>query len=182
MATKPVTDFPPVIGTSLDDKEYALPADFKAPWNLLVITFHDDLDRLADQWVMIAEQMAGGSEGQLAAYELPLVAKGFKAFKSLVNASIEMKAEADAAEKARTIPLYLDRDKFRKELALKDRNTVHVLLVARNGRIAWREQGILTPDKIAALEEVVGASLSERGPEDGPPAHVAKTGDESGQA
>lgn len=174
MAKSPVSTFPHVIGTSLDGVEYALPADFKAPWNLLVITFRDELDKLSDKWVMVAEQMAEGSNGRLAAYELPLVAKGFRAFRGIVNASIEMKTEADAAEKARTIPLYLDRKKFRKELDLKDQNTVHILLVARSGRIAWRGDGLLTPEKITELEHLVGESLSERGPEDGPPAPAAR--------
>ncbi len=166
----PATTFPEVTGTSLDGVEYTLPADFRAPWNLLVITFHDDLDRLSDKWVLLAERIAEGSGGRLDAYELPLVGKGFRAFKSIVNASIEMKNEADAAEKARTIPLYLDRDKFRKELGLKNRDTVHVLLVSRDGHIAWRSEGAMTPDTIAGLERIVEEQLGERDAEAGPPA------------
>jgi hypothetical protein len=170
MFRKPLPDhFPEVTGAALDGTEYALPADFQAPWNLLVVTFRDDLDRLADQWVLVAERIAAGSEGHLAAYELPVVGRGFKPFKTLVNASIGAKADADADEKARTIPIYIGK-RFRKELGLRDEDTVHVLLVGRDGRIAWRGEGLLTPDKVAELEGAVGESLSERRPDEGPPA------------
>jgi hypothetical protein len=170
MFRKPPSEyFPEINGTALDGAAFALPADLGAPWNLLVVTFRDDLDRLADKWVLVAERMAAGSGGRLAAYELPVVGRGFKPFKSLVNASIGARAEADAAEKARTIPLYVDRKAFRKKLGLKDEDTVHVLLVSHRGRIAWRGEGLLTPQKVAALEAAVGESLSDRAPDEGPP-------------
>ncbi|MDX1420371.1 MAG: hypothetical protein R3181_10435 [Rubricoccaceae bacterium] len=166
--TPPSTTFPDVTGTALDGTEHALPDDFDAPWNLLVVTFRDDLDRLADKWVLVAERIASNAEGRLAAYELPVVGRGFKPFKRLVNASIGAKADADEAEKARTIPLYVGKS-FQKDLGLKDEDTVHVLLVSRNGRIAWRDQGLLTPDKVAALEEAVGETITDRAPDEGPP-------------
>jgi hypothetical protein len=161
--------FPSVTGTALDGTEYALPADFSAPWNLLVVTFRDALDRLADKWVLVAERIAAGSDGRLAAYELPVVGRGFRPFRGIVNASISARVEADAAERARTIPLYVGKG-FQKGLGLKDEDTVHVLLVSRRGRIAWRGEGILTPEKVAALERAVGESLSDRAPDEGPPA------------
>ena len=170
MARKPPSEyFPDVTGISLDGTEHALPDDFRADWNLLIVTFRDDLDRLADKWVLVAEQIAAGSEGRLAAYELPVVGRGFRPFRALVNASIGARTEADAAEKARTVPLYIDKKGFRKALGLKNEDTVHVILVSQRGRIAWRGEGILTPDKVAELERAVGESLSDRAPDEGPP-------------
>jgi hypothetical protein len=166
--------FPAVTGTALDGTEFTLPADFGTPWNLLVVTFRDALDRLADQWVLVAERIAAGSDGRLAAYELPIVGRGFRPFKGLVNASIGARAEANAAERARTIPLYVGKG-FPKQLGLKDVDTVHVLLVSKRGRIAWRSEGILTPGKVAALERAVGESLSDRAPDEGPPAPAERT-------
>ena len=169
MFRKPPSEFfPEVTGTALDGTEHTLPADFRAPWNLLVVTFRDDLDRLADKWVLVAEQIASNADGRLAAYELPLVGRGFRPFRSLVNASISSRVEADAAEKARTIPLYVGKG-FAKKLGLRDEDTVHVLLVSQRGHIAWRGEGVLTPDKVAELEEAVGESLSDRAPDEGPP-------------
>jgi hypothetical protein len=164
----PSEQFPEVTGTALDGTEHALPADFSAPWNLLVVTFRDELDRLADQWVLAAERIAAGAGGRLAAYELPIVGRGFKPFRSVVNASIAARVEAGEAEKARTIPLYVGKG-FQKTLGLRDEDTVHVLLVGRDGRIAWRGEGILTPAKVAELENAVGQTLSDRTPDEGPP-------------
>jgi hypothetical protein len=148
--------FPDVVGKSLDGTTYTLPADFSAPLNLLILTFRDDLDRLADQWVLLAGRLSEGSDGQVAAYELPVIGKRFRLFKGIVNASIEASAQADAPEKARTIPLYVDRDDFADGLGLKNRKTVHVLLVQKSGRILWRGEGLLTPDQIAEAEKAVG--------------------------
>ncbi|HYG68426.1 MAG TPA: hypothetical protein VD838_12220, partial [Anaeromyxobacteraceae bacterium] len=160
--------FPEVTGAALDGTEYALPTDFQAPWNLLIVTFRDDLDRLADKWVLVAERIAANSGGALVAYELPVVGRGFRPFRSIVNASIGARADADAAEKARTIPVYVGKG-FRKALGLKDEYTVHVLLVSQRGRIAWRGEGILTPEKVTELEKAVGESISDRAPDEGPP-------------
>src|SRR5690606_42075599 len=127
MFRKPPSEyFPEVTGTALDGTAYTLPADFEAPWNLLVLTFRDALDRLADQWVLVAERIAANSEGRLAAYELPVVGRGFKPFRSLVNASIGARADADAAHRARTIPLYLGKG-VPKEPRPPDHDTAHRL-------------------------------------------------------
>ena len=159
MAKAPSQYFPDVTGQSLDGTPYTLPEDFDAPLNLLVVFFRDDLDRLADQWVLLAQRLSEHSDGHLAAYELPIVGKRFKLFKGLVNASIGANADADAEEKARTIPLYLKRDDFCEVLGLKDRKTVHALLVHRSGRIVWRGQGLLTPEQVAEFEQVVRTPL-----------------------
>ena len=177
----PADYFPEVTGTALDGAEYALPSELRAPWNLLIITFRDELDRLADKWVLVAEQIAAGSGGRLAAYELPIVGRGFKPLRSLVNASISARVDADAAEKARTIPLYVGKS-FQRELGLKDEDTVHVLLVSQRGQIAWRSEGTLTPAKVAELERAVGETLSDRTADEGPPGtHTpdAKPGDDA---
>ena len=109
--------------------------------------------------MLLAQRLSENSDGHVAAYELPIVGKRFKLFKGLVNASIGAHADADAEEKARTIPLYLKRGDFCEHLGLKNRKTVHVLLVHQSGRIAWRGQGLMTPEQVAELEQVVRATL-----------------------
>ena len=164
--------FPEVTGTTLDGVPLTFPADFHAEWNLLVLTFRDELDPLSDKWVRMAERIAEGASGRLAAYELPVVARQFRPFRAIVDANLGALAEDDR-ERARTVPLYVARDRFRKELGLKDPDTVHVLLVARDGRIAWRGEGVLTPGKVAELEEIVGQTLSALAADSSPPQQEA---------
>ncbi len=168
----PVTSFPVVAGTTLAGTDLALPADLPAPWTLLVVRFREELDPLADQWVRVAERIAEGSGGQLAALELLFVGRRFRWFRSVIDARLSAQAES-AAERARTLPLYLDRGRFRKQLGLKDENEVYVLLVSRSGRVAWRGEGGLTPDKVAEMEHVVGETLSPLAAGSAPPQSVA---------
>ena len=61
-------------------------------------------------------------------------------------------------ERDRTVPLFVDVKAFRKELKLKS-NDVYALLVARDGRIAWRGEGDIDLDEVSALEAAVAELL-----------------------
>ena len=156
--------FPEVSGQTLDGTERTLPGDLTAPWTLLIVTFRDDLDPLADKWVMMGRRLAAGSDGRLDVFELPVVGKGWKVFRPLIHEAMKAQAD-DADEQARTMPVHQDRKRFRKRLGVRDDDTVHVFLVARDGRIAWHGEGLLTPETVSELERAVGETLSSEGPE-----------------
>ena len=161
--------FPDVSGTALDGTALALPRDLPAAWNLLVVTFRDELDPLSDRWVLLGKRLAEGSEGRLSTFELHVLGKGFRLFRPIVHETMRAQAD-DADEQARTIPLHVDKGAFARALDVRDQDTAHVFLVARDGRIAWRGAGLLTPDLVAALEAAVGETLSDRTAADAPPA------------
>ncbi|CAN5608924.1 hypothetical protein BH23BAC4_BH23BAC4_09200 [soil metagenome] len=150
---------PEVTGKRLDGSEMVLPNDLPAPWNLLVISFTGEQDRLSDQWIALAEGIAENAEGRLASFELPLIGKGFRVFEGLIRASLRWQADR-TGEAERTVPLYVDRKDFSKALGIKDRKTVHALLVDNTGTVHWRGSGPLVPEMIAELERKVGESLS----------------------
>lgn len=164
-APEPPADFPAVDGATLDGTPVALPGDLHAAWNLLIVTFRDDLDPLADRWVLLGRRLADAAGGQLGVYELPVVGKGFRVLRPIVNETLKAQAE-DADERARTVPVYEDRTRFRKRLGVRDADAVHVFLVARDGRIAWRGEGPMTPALVAGLEAAVGETLTSRAAED----------------
>jgi hypothetical protein len=168
-APEPPAAFPEVSGATLDGEPLVVPRDLRAEWNLLVVSFRDDLDALADRWVLLARRLAEGSGGRLDVYELPVVGKGWRVFRPLVHEAMRAQAE-DADERARTVPLHLDRARFQKQLGVRDDGTVHAFLVARDGRIAWRGEGLLTPEQVAALERAVGETISIRPPAPARPA------------
>jgi len=161
----PLALFPDVSGTTLSGTEISIPRDLRSPWSLLVVTFRDDLDPLADKWVMMARRLATGTGGQLQIYELPVVGKGWRLFRPAVREAMKAQAD-DADERARTIPIHEDRKRFRKALDVRDDDTVHVFLVDQIGRIVWHGEGLLTPPQVAALEAAVGESLSALGTTD----------------
>jgi hypothetical protein len=61
----------------------------------------------------------------------------------------------DPVARERTITLYLDKDAFRGALQLATEEDIQALLLDRQGRVLWRAEGILTPDKAASLEAAV---------------------------
>ena len=48
--------FPEVRATDLDGTELTLPADLPAPVVLIIVSFQDDLDPLADQWARLGHR------------------------------------------------------------------------------------------------------------------------------
>jgi hypothetical protein len=146
-----------------------VPGGLQSEWNLLVVSFHDEQDPLADLWISLARRIATGSGGRLAAYELPVVGRSPKMLRPIISDTLRARAE-DADERARTVPLHVDRKSFRKMLGLRNDDDVNVYLVARDGRIRWRGRGALTPDLVAGLERAVGETLATRGAAEGPPA------------
>ncbi len=47
----------------------------------------------------------------------------------------------DAAVRASTITLYIDKTPLREALRLRDEDRIYVLLVDRKGRVFWRAEG-----------------------------------------
>jgi len=156
---RPPSRFPDVRGRTLEGQAVTIPADLHAEWNLLVVSFHDDQDPLADLWILLAHRLAEGSDGRLAAYELPVVGRSPRLLRPIITDTLRAQAE-DADERARTLPIHEDRKAFRKLLGLRNDDTVNAYLVARDGRIRWRGRGALTPDLVAGLERAVGETLA----------------------
>lgn len=151
--------FPEVEGITLTGEALSLPSAFAAPWNLVVLTFRNEDDPLADQWIRLAERLA--ADRKLAAYECPLVEKGLNFARPLVSYGIQLQAE-DEAERARTIPLFVDRDRFLKKLGVKKPDAVLVVLAAPDGRIGWRGADAMTFEQIADLEATLDRLTAEQ--------------------
>jgi len=70
----------------------------------------------------------------------------------------------DRLARQRTINLYLDKDAYRQALDLPDEDHIYVLLIDGAGHVLWRERGIFTPEKGAALTDQIAQALPEAGP------------------
>ena len=157
-SSSPVTHLPPVKGRRLDGTDVRFPQDLPADATLLILLFDDALDPLADQWARLAERLAETHGDRFAALELPVVGKQLKMLGDLGTLGIRGHID-DEAERARTVPIFVDRTVFRKALKL-DKRDVTVLLVARDGRIAWRGEGNIDIEEIETLEEAIAEVLA----------------------
>lgn len=156
------THFPPVEGVRLDGTEVSIPADLPADATVLVVSFRDDLDALADQWARLVERLSAGHDGRLAVWELPVMGRAMRHLGEVGTLSLRGQVD-DEAERARTIPIYVDKKDFRKTLGLRGSNEVTAFLVDRGGAIAWTGEGDIDMDEVTALEAALADVLS-RGP------------------
>ncbi len=166
---RPPSHFPEIRGTTLEGTQVSIPRDLPAEWNLLVVSFHDAQDMLADLWVSLARRIAASSGDRLAALELPVLGRSPRLLRPIIRDTLDAQMD-DADERARTMPIHADRKAFSRRLGLRNDDNVYVFLVARDGRIRWRGAGALTPDLVAGLERAVGETLTTGSATTGPPA------------
>ena len=70
----------------------------------------------------------------------------------------------DRLARERTITLYLDKDRFRQALDMPDEDHIYVLLLDQDGHVLWRERGVFSPDKGAALKDHAARALAKASP------------------
>ena len=160
----PATHFPEVHGVRLDDTAVTLPQDLPADFTLLIVSFQDATDPLADQWARLGERLQATYGSQVAVLELPVVAKSLKLFGGLATLGVRGQIDSDD-ERARTIPIFVDKTVFCKTLACNDQGDVYLFLVDREGRIAWRGDGHLEMQAVAELEATLASLVPTPPPE-----------------
>lgn len=162
--SKPATHFPEVHGVRLDDTPVTLPRDLPADVTLLIVSFQDATDDLSDQWARLGERLKRTFGHQLETLELPVVARSMKLFGGLATLGVRGQIDSDE-ERARTIPIFVDKTVFCKTLACNDKGDVYIFLVDREGRIAWRGDGHLEMHAVAELEAAITSLVSTPPPE-----------------
>ncbi len=152
-SSDPLTHFPVVKGKRLDGTEVQFPYDLPSDATLLVVSFMDDRDPLSDQWARLGERIKERHPDRFSVIEVPVVNVKLKLLGGLATMGIRGQVDDDA-EHARTVPIFVDLKPFQKKLKVKTRG-VYPMLVARDGRIAWRGEDEIDMDEITALEDAV---------------------------
>lgn len=160
-SSAPVSHFPIVKGKRLDGTAVRFPDDLPADATLLILSFQDDRDPLSDQWARLAERIADVHEGRFSVLEVPVVSIKLKLLGGFATMGIRGQVEGDD-EHARTVPIFVDVKPFQRKLKVKS-NGVYPILVARDGRIAWRGEDHIDMDEVeeleAAVQEVLAAPI-----------------------
>lgn len=152
------THFPVVKGKRLNGEDVRFPHDLPSDATLLVLSFQDDRDPLSDQWARLAERIAEGHDGRFSVVEVPVVNAKLKLLGGLATMGIRGQVDTDQ-EHDRTIPIYADLKPFQRKLDVKT-GGVYPILVARDGRIAWRGEGEIDMDEVTDLEAAVADVLA----------------------
>ncbi|MEL6613391.1 MAG: hypothetical protein AAFQ53_14930, partial [Bacteroidota bacterium] len=97
--------------------------------------------------------------GQVAVTVTPVIGRGMKLFGSLATAGIRGQVNGEE-ERARTVPIYVDKKPFRKSLCIKDESEVYAYLVERDtGTILWIGDGAIDMDELRSLERAIEVAL-----------------------
>jgi hypothetical protein len=139
----------PLSGRSLAGRSYELPGDLAKPYNLLVVAFRREQQRLVDQWLPWLIELEQWRE-DVAVYELPVLSSIYGPARRLIDGGMT-RGIPDPAARARTITVYTDVQNVVENLRLAGTETIAVLVVERSGRILAREPGGFEQDKAERL-------------------------------
>lgn len=145
---KPVV-FPAVTAYSLDRQKIDLPSGFEGQLDLLMISFQQEQMKDLEVWLPVAQAIQH-SNFNFRYYRMPVSSRENMLFRWWGMSSMRSD-ESDPETWHWIIPLYVDKDEFRKSLHISDEKQVVLLLVDRQGHILWRASGALTADKRASL-------------------------------
>lgn len=151
--------FPTVNASNLSGREFTLPSGLEGDLNIVALAFQMWHQNEVDTWMPLLEQL----ERRLPvvrAYELPVL-RSMNRFNQWMIDQGMRSGIPDSATRARTITLYLDKQRFRQALGLPDEDHIYLLLVNRDGRVHWQARGPYSAEKasslLAAVEERIAA-------------------------
>ncbi len=145
--------FTTVTGTNLLRRKVNLPDDLQGEINILFLAFFQWHQALVDGWIPFARKLEDSFPG-LNFYEIPVIYKMNRLSQTLLNEGMRA-GIPHPTTRQKTITLYLDKSAFRQALDIPDEETIRVLLLDRQGNIAWRTDGAYSEEKGAALLEAV---------------------------
>lgn len=150
--------FPVVSAYSLDKIKVNLPADLAGKTNLLLISFEPEQQKDIETWFPVAQALQH-TDFNFRWYRLPVSSRENFIFRWWENSSMRSD-ETDPETWPWIIPLYIDKDAFRKALQIPDEHAIVALLTDKQGHIFWRTSGPLTMEKRTAILAAVSPRRS----------------------
>jgi hypothetical protein len=148
--------FPAISTYSLDKARVNLPADFAGKVNLLLISFEPEQAKDIDTW-MPAAQALQHMNLEFRYYKLPVSNPENLIYRWWDSSSLRS-VETDPETWHWIIPLYTNKEAFRRSLNISNEKEVVAALVDKTGRVLWKASGRITADKKASLTAAVTAT------------------------
>jgi hypothetical protein len=147
---------PSVTSYSLSKAKVTLPADLSADRNLLLLFFKRDQQDDADAWIPELSKLKIRYPA-VAIYTLPIFPRANILSRWWTNASLRSGAPPHL-DPATTIPLYVDKSSFLRNLGITSEKQPVLLVTDKSGRVLGRASGRPDPAKLAATEAIVGSA------------------------
>jgi len=131
--------FPEVEGQNLEYKKYKLPIDLEGELNIILIPFQRWHQNLINSWTEYLNNVSVNFP-KVKFYEVPSLSKGYKMMRVMIDGG--MKAGIpNKGVRQRTITIYTNKSKFKKDLNIPNEETIYLFLVNKLGEIVWRSSG-----------------------------------------
>jgi hypothetical protein len=147
--------FPTVTFDNLERKSFTLPRDFGGERNVVFIAFQRLQQADIDTWVPFVKALVARTPGS-EYYEIPTIKRMIAPMRWMINSGMRGGID-DRGARERTITLYLDKEPFKRALGIANEDTIHVLIVDREGRVLWRTTGAFSEEEGRHLERALTA-------------------------
>ena len=142
----PSAVLPSVTAYALDRGKVTLPADFRAPLNMLILSFQRDQQSAVDGWFAVLAAAAPGVQTWL----LPISTRENVLYRWWLNASLRGSQPA-SQPRHYTVPLYVNKGDFLRSLQITSEQEIVLLLTDKAGHVLWRTGGPINDSKKAGL-------------------------------
>ncbi|TDQ66575.1 hypothetical protein ATL17_0577 [Maritalea mobilis] len=136
--------FPNIDTKDLNGRSLSLPADFNAERSLLLIAFEQEQQLQINTWLPFAEQLENA--GQAKFYELPVLPSALRLMGGMIENGMRSGIPSQAT-RAKTLTLYTNVTRFRKNLGLGGKNEIYAVVIDRQGRILAVQSGAYSSAK-----------------------------------
>ncbi len=149
----PLGYFPEVSGTNLDRQDFTFPQDAPKEFSLIFVAFLQRQQDDVNTWIPFAQRLEQSND-RIIYYEFPTINEMGPMRRTFINEGMRA-GIPDPLSRQRTITLYLNKQRFLKQLEIDDQSEIQVYLVRQDGEIVWRTRGRFTSEARAAIEALI---------------------------
>ena len=111
-----------------------------------------------DTWVPFLKSTAA-RHSTVRAYELPTLSRNYRIVRGFIDGGMT-RGIPDKATRETTITLYIDKSPFKSALGIAGEDAIRVLLVSRDGRVLWHDDGSYAPAWGASLAAAIDEAMA----------------------
>ena len=148
--------FPTLTSYSLDKAKVNLPSDLEGKVNLLLISFEPEQSRDIDTWMQTAQALQH-MNFQFRYYRMPVSNQENFIYRWWDTSSLRS-VETDPETWHWVLPLYTNKNDFRRDLNIPNEKEIVLLLVDKTGQVLWKTTGRMTGEKKTSLTNAVAAA------------------------
>lgn len=150
------TMFPALTAYNLDKAKVNLPTDLEGKVNLLLISFEPEQSKDIETW-MPAAQAIQHMNFLFRYYQMPVSSQENFIYRWWDTSSLRS-VESDPLAWHWIIPLFTNKDTFRRALNIPNEKEIVLVLVDKTGQVLWKTSGHLTDQKKSSLINAVAAA------------------------